>query len=142
MSSSYRGTEQISIQKELSNIFRYAILISHDIEEIKSPLVMNLNILQLKMYYINSSIVLPPSISGFIWTDETPLDYENWSQTANSSSGKCVVLQSSDGKWVNVTCDTEQLSYICKQSIWGNVIYIVPVYYENASMRYIAINMK
>ncbi|KAJ8307073.1 hypothetical protein KUTeg_015157, partial [Tegillarca granosa] len=55
---------------------------------------------------------------GFTWTDNTPLNFLNWSPNEpsdpmNSTTEECVEMYTGNGKWNDVTCFVNR-GYICK----------------------------
>ena len=57
------------------------------------------------------------SAGGFIWTDNSPVEYSNWAEGEPSDDGtegeNCVEMYTTDGTWNDISC-VSQNGYICK----------------------------
>lgn len=72
---------------------------------------------------------------GFVWEDETPVDYTNWNNgepTYATQPGyeDCVEMYLSTGKWNDVDCLNNQ-GYVCEQPKLGGGGSILFIYSLN-----------
>ncbi|XP_052062584.1 macrophage mannose receptor 1-like [Mytilus californianus] len=54
---------------------------------------------------------------GYRWNDNSPVDYVSWGsgKPSSPSVNKCVMIQSSSGRWTDFNCNRGVNGYICKR---------------------------